>query len=184
MRSIFLREEERCLLLTNSIFLQECVSLSLRHQWWPGVWKLCRRHVCAETNRPDLAEECLRSICCWMSRILWVMGGPQALLPAPKPQCITLSPTKFLNIEKMILKSCALWHALGRRETKALCVGPLHIPCPRDSLLWPLQRLRGWSETTSADCFPSIAFPGSPHPAFRTAPHWWQWRARFTDENV
>ena len=32
------------------------------------------------------------------------MGGPQALLPAPKPQCITLSPTKFLNIEKMILK--------------------------------------------------------------------------------
>ena len=53
-------------------------------------------------------EECLCSIFCWMSCILWVLGGPQALLPAPKPQCITLSPTKFLNIEKMILKSCAL----------------------------------------------------------------------------
>ena len=75
-------------------------------------------------------EECLRSIFCWMSCILWVLGGPQALLPAPKPQCITLSPTKFLNIEKMILKSCALWHALGRRETKALCVGPSTSPAP------------------------------------------------------
>ena len=32
MRSTFLREEERCLLLTNSVFLQECVSLSPRHQ--------------------------------------------------------------------------------------------------------------------------------------------------------
>lgn len=52
------------------------------------------------------------------------------MLPAPKPQCITLSSTKFLKIEKIILKSCALWYALGRWETEALhalvhCTSPV-----------------------------------------------------------
>ena len=53
-------------------------------------------------------EGCLRSIFCWMSRILWVLGRAQALLPAPKPQCIPLPSTKFLNTEKVMLKRCTL----------------------------------------------------------------------------
>lgn len=120
-------------------------------------------------NRTEGDVSCCSSAGCPASSGCWAECRHCSL--RPKPQCIPLPSTKFLNNEKVMLKSCTFVTCSGESERLKPCV--LWSPASPSQRVPVVGVSRGSGpgvKPPSAECFPSLPSlvpliqPSEPHP--------------------